>query len=370
MANLKDLRAFKQFPPGRFITDRLEDRNWNQDELATVLGITPTHLSQVMRGDSALTYDMALKLATTFDTSAQYWSNLYLSYAQWKDEEDPELNETEIRSTIYERMPVKDMVKKKWLKPAKTVKELEKQALSYWELKKLDFTFIDQNFTPCLNRKSEAYNQFNASYAATWYRKAQMVAREHKVPAYNKEKLTALANALHKYTPDEDNIPEFINGLQACGVKFFVLPHLEKTYLDGAAFMDGKNPVVVYTGRHKRIDNFWFTVAHEMAHILKHLGPDCPFVLDDLKREDVDRLEKEANQLAGKWLKHAEAIAWIKENKGAYITQAMVLECAEEIGIHPSIVIGAMAHANLVSYRNLHLFNRPVLEFIPKDHQH
>ena len=33
------------------------------------------------------------------------------------------------------------------------------------------------------------------------------------------------------------------------------------------------------------------------------LGPNCPFVLDDLKRGDVDKLEREANQLAGKWLK-------------------------------------------------------------------
>jgi HTH-type transcriptional regulator/antitoxin HigA len=370
MPSLSELRPFKLFPPGRFITDRLEYRNWSQEELATVLGITPTHLSQVMKGDSPLTYDMAQRLGATFDTSAQYWTNLYLGYVQWKDGANPELTETEIRSTIYERMPWKDMVKKKWVKPAKDVKDMEKQALSYWDLKKLDFTFIDETFTPCLNRKSEAYNQFNASYAATWFRKAQLVAKEYKVPAYSKDKLNALASKLHSYTPDEANIPEFINGLQACGVKFFVLPHLEKTYLDGAAFMDGKNPVVVYTGRHKRIDNFWFTVAHEVAHILKHLGPDCPFVLDDLKRGDVDKLEKEANQLASKWLKHAEAIAWIKAHMGTYITRTMVMECAEEVGIHPSIVIGAMAHAEMVSFRNLHLFNSPVLEFIPKSHQY
>lgn len=370
MPSLSELRPIKRFPPGHFIKDHLEERNWSQEELATVLGITPVHLGTVMKGDSPLTYDMALRLSTTFDTSAQFWTNLYLGYMQWKDGHNEELEETEVRNIIHSRMPVKDMTKKKWLKPSKTVKDLEKQALTYWDIKKLDFSFIDEKFTPCLNRKSEAYNQFNASYAATWFRKAQMVAKEHKVPAYNKERLNTLATAIHEATTDEDNILEFLNGLQACGVKFFVLPHLEKTYLDGAAFMDGKNPVVVYTARFKRIDNFWFTVAHEIAHILKHLGDDCPFVLDDLKRGDVDRLEKEANQLASKWLKHGEAIAWIKDNMGTYITQAMVLECAEEVGIHPSIVIGAMAHAELVSFRNLHLFNSPVLEFIPKAYQH
>ena len=45
MPTLNELRPFKAFPPGRFITNRLEDRNWTQKELATVLGITPIHLS-------------------------------------------------------------------------------------------------------------------------------------------------------------------------------------------------------------------------------------------------------------------------------------------------------------------------------------
>lgn len=369
MPSLSELRPFKRFPPGHFIKDHLEERNWNQAELATVLGITPVHLSQVMKGESALTYDMAMRLGATFDTSAQFWSNLYLGYMQWKDEHKAELEETEVRNAIHSRMPVKDMVKKKWLRPSKSVKDLEKQVLSYWELKELDFTFIDEHFTPCLNRKSEAYNQFNASYAATWFQKAKQVAKEYKVPAYNKQKLDALTAKLHEATVDEERIPAFIKELNACGVKFFVLPHLEKTYLDGAAFMDGRNPVVVYTARYKRIDNFWFTVAHEIAHVLKHLGEDCRFVLDDLKRGDVDKLEKEANQLAGKWLKHAEALAWIRENTGAYLTRSAVLECAEAVGIHPSIIIGALSHAGTISHRNLHLFNHNVLEHIPNTYQ-
>ncbi len=370
MADVSQLKPFKNLPPGHFIKDRLEEREWTQQELATVLDVTPKHLGQVMSGASQLTYELAQRLGATFDTSPQFWTNLYLSFLKWEKEEDGALEETEIRTTIYERMPVKDMVKKKWLKKSKSVEELEQQALDYWDLEKLDFSFIDSNFTPCLNRKSEAYNQFNASYAATWFQKAKMVASTYKVPAYNKAKLDQLAMGLHKFTPEEQHIPEFIEALRACGVKFFVLPHLEKTYLDGAAFMDGKNPVVVYTARYKRIDNFWFTVVHEIAHVLKHLGADCPFVLDDLKRGDVDKLEKEANQLASKWLKHNEAIKWLEQNTGTYLTQANVLECGAAIGIHPSIIIGALSHAGTISHRNLHLFNNNVLEFIPKNVQH
>lgn len=365
MATLRELKPFVNLPPGRFIRDRLEERNWTQEELATVLGITPKHLGQVMSGEKALTYDLAQKLGATFDTSAQFWTNLYLSYLHWAEEENEALQETEVRSLIHSRMPIRDMVKKGWLPKTKSVAELKKKVLAFWGKVKLDFSFIDEKIQPCLNRKSEAYNQFNASYAATWYHKARMEAAQHKVSRYNPQKLVTLVERIHTYTGQEKGIVHFLEELEACGVKFFVLPHLEKTYLDGAAFMDGKNPVVIYTGRYKRIDNFWFTVAHEIAHVLKHLGPDCPFILDNLKDGHVDELEMEANRLASEWLKYPEAVSWVQSNRGAYVSSSLVNDCAVEYGIHPALVIGALAHEKEVGYNRLHQFNGDVLKLIP-----
>src|SRR5690606_18629000 len=123
MADISQHKPFINLPPGHFIKNRLEEREWTQEELATVLGITPKHLGQVMNGDKQLTYGLAQKLGATFETSAQFWTNLYLSYLKWEQDESPELAETEVRSIIHSRMPVKDMVKKKWLPPCRTVKE-------------------------------------------------------------------------------------------------------------------------------------------------------------------------------------------------------------------------------------------------------
>ena len=90
------------------------------------------------------------------------------------------------------------------------------------------------------------------------------------------------------------------------GVGLEYVKHLPRTHLDGAALRlaDG-TPVIGLTLRYDRIDNFWFTLLHELAHVGLHLD-DCSdengFV-DDLSLRGVesgggDAKEQEADQLA------------------------------------------------------------------------
>ena len=67
---------------------------------------------------------------------------------------------------------------------------------------------------------------------------------------------------------------DFLNGY---GIILIVEPHLPKTYLDGAAFLTPSgNPVIAMTLRYDRIDNFWFVLMHELAHVSKHLSQESP----------------------------------------------------------------------------------------------
>jgi HTH-type transcriptional regulator/antitoxin HigA len=168
---------------------------------------------------------------------------------------------------------------------------------------------------------------------------------------------------LHAFTTRENGINRFIEALADAGVILFVLPHLKKTYLDGAAFFSGNNPVIVYTGRYKRIDNFWFTVAHEIAHILLHLNEAVPFVLDNLKDSDHDQLEKEANALAAAKLKHSEIKDYLQDYI-QYLPISKVEECALRYNIHQAVIVGKMAHDDAISYKNLARYNENVLDLI------
>jgi HTH-type transcriptional regulator/antitoxin HigA len=321
-------------------------------------------LNKILQDKQPLTLDMARVLGEVFNTTAQYWINIDTGYRLWLTQEktDEEI-EADIKGLIYERMPVKDMLAKGWLKPFKSADELQMQVLEFWGWGKLDFSFLDEHYLPCLTRKSEVYNQFNASYAITWYQKALNAAENFPHLPYKKQKLEKLYDSLHTYTVTEKGINQFIKELAEIGVIFFVLPHLKKTYLDGAAFYSGKNPVIVYTGRYNRIDNFWFTVAHEIAHVLNHLNEKTPFVLDNLKNGDINVMESEANELAAEKLKHPEILKYLDLYLG-YLTKSKVEECAAKYEIHPSVIIGKLAYEKKLSYNNLYLFNEDVLDQI------
>lgn len=363
------LRPAKKFGPGYFIKEQMEYRNWTQEDLSEVIGITTKHLNKILQDKQPITLDTAKILAEVFESSPQYWLNLDANYRLWLHQERTEKEiEADIKGLIYERMPVKDMLLKGWLQPFDSAKELLQQVLQFWGWATLDFSVIDEQYVPCLTRRSEAYNQFNASYAITWYRKATIEAEKIKVAPYNRHKLEMLYEHISAYTVMDNGIQIFIEELAKAGVKFFVLPHLQKTYLDGAAFYSGANPVIVYTGRYKRIDNFWFTVAHEIAHILLHLNDDLVFVLDNLRDGDLNDLENEANEMASVKLKHPE-IATFLNPYVKYLPTSKVEECAATYQIHPSIIIGKLAYDKNISYANQSLYNDNVLTMIDRKYQ-
>ena len=364
MIPVSQIRPAKKFGPGYFIKEQLELRHWTQEELAEIAGFSQKHISELLNDKKPVSLDMARVLGEVFNTSAQYWMNLDTAYRLWAQVEKSEKETVaDIKAQIYERMPIRDMVKKGWLPATKSVEDLKKAVKKFWGWKELDFGILEREYLPCLTRRSAAYNQYNASYAITWYRMAVKKAGDLEAPPYQKDRLEALYDRLFTFTPNPQNIRTFLHELHEAGVKFLLLPHLEKTYLDGAAFFSGGNPVVVYTARYNRLDHFWFTVAHEIAHILLHLDEHTPFILDDLQDGERNQLEDEANALAGKQLRHPEIWAFLSPYLH-YTSADKVEECATEYGVHPSLVVGKLAHEDKKYFRQMHRYQEEVVGWI------
>src|SRR5690606_22340281 len=71
------------------------------------------------------------------------------------------------------------------------------------------------------------------------------------------------------------------------------------TMLDGAALKDLDGiPIIALTLRYDRIDNFWFTLVHELVHVWKHIDDTNEAILDDLEHSSTDKRESEANRIA------------------------------------------------------------------------
>src|SRR5689334_1707832 len=149
MVQTTELKAVKKFGPGYFIREQMELRDWTQNDLAEVLGITVKHLNKILQNKQPLTLEMAKILGQVFNTSAQYWINIDTGYRLWNSREiTVEETEADIKGVIYERMPVKDMLAKGWLRPFKTASDLKSQVLKFWEWDNLDFSVIDKQYLP------------------------------------------------------------------------------------------------------------------------------------------------------------------------------------------------------------------------------
>lgn len=137
------------------------------------------------------------------------------------------------------------------------------------------------------------------------------------------------------------------------GIAVVVEPHLPKTLLDGAAMVTKEGiPIVALTARHDRLDNFWFTLMHEMGHIYLHFrsGLEEGFLDDDLGNQIVSDAEREADEFARNQLIPEEL--WKTSTVRFTKSPDVVEKFARRLNIHPAIVAGRIR-----SERNYSLFS-------------
>ena len=131
--------------------------------------------------------------------------------------------------------------------------------------------------------------------------------------------------------------------LEKVGITLVIESHFPKTFLDGAAILYEGNPVIGITLRHNRVDSFWFVLAHELAHVMKHMGNETTsFFIDDLEAsEQLDKLETEADSIANEALIPAKI--W-KNSVLSYSSYKEIQAFAEKAEINPAIVAGRIRY--------------------------
>lgn len=149
--------------------------------------------------------------------------------------------------------------------------------------------------------------------------------------------------------------------LRKRGINLIIESHLPRTYLDGAAIMDTiEMPIIGLTIRYDRIDNFWFCLMHELAHISLHMSEDYHKFYDDLEIEnEEDEYERQADHLAGEAL--IPDSAWKRSAASRLRSPEAAEHLAQQLGIHPAIVAGRMRHEfkayrllnNLIGHRQV-----------------
>jgi HTH-type transcriptional regulator/antitoxin HigA len=339
------LRPARVVPPGRIIERELDARGWTQKDLAEIMGRPPQAINEIVRARKRITPETAYQLAEAFGTSPELWINLEAKYRLHLAGEEREDAIIAQKSRIYSRVPVSELIRRLWIRPTEVVDELEREVCTFLEIDSLD---QEPQMVASFRHTPTREPELNAQIA--WVQRVKHLARAQAVGVYNLTKLQAALPTLMSHAAEAEDVAKIPALLLSLGIHFVIVPHLEHTYLDGATFIHEGHPVVALTLRYDRIDSFWFTLLHELAHVVAgHEG----IFLDNLDEQNGNGIEDEANRIARDWLIDPNSFASFVRVTQPYFSRAKILRYAQGSGRHPGIVLGRLQHDGLVPYRNL-----------------
>lgn len=310
---------------------RMEEQNLKPRDIIPFIG-SRSKVSEVLSGKRPLTVAMIRALHDGLDIPL----NALVQQTQQEDECN--------QITISEKFPLREMTNRGWIEA--TQDELR----NTWD------TLIDRFFQPlggfqyfdalCRRTLIERAGKDMDRYALwAWTARILIVAKSARLPDYlpgtvNEDFIKHLVNlSLSDKGPRRAQ-----DYLMEHGIQMVIEPHLPKTRLDGAAMLSAEGrPVIGLTIRHDRIDNFWFTLVHELIHVQKHLTTDNEAFIDDLESEaGSDSREREADRIAGEVF--IPRSIWKRSDAFRQRTPDAVNELALQLGIHPAIIAGRIRY--------------------------
>ncbi|WP_421218129.1 ImmA/IrrE family metallo-endopeptidase [Aeromonas enteropelogenes] len=192
----------------------------------------------------------------------------------------------------------------------------------------------------CLFRKSDKSSDALVHYwLSKAAQKAALIANGSRLMPFEMFDLDYISSLI-KRSVDPNSIIDLPRELISKGIILIYEPSLEGMKLDGVVYKNSTgNPVIALSFRYSRVDSFWFTLAHELAHIYLHYEELDNAIYEDLDCVDNNNLiELQANKLAKELL--VDKKMWRGSQVRRLPTEEGIKKFAKELGIHPAIIAG------------------------------
>lgn len=340
-------------PPGAVLDEHREAAGLTQAELAQRLGFSPKHVNRLLGGQEPVTPDTALKLEAVFGLPARVWLGLEARYREHLARVS-EQQALAAEVPWLDRLPHRALAKLGWVPGGLRGPELVRALRAFFCVGSLEYLPDVWGDVQAAYRKAAAFQSHEWALLAWLAQGEREAERWHCVP-FDATALRAALPEIKGYSrlPGEGFVDPLIARLASVGVAVVFVPTPDGARVCGATRWIARDKALVQLSlRYKTDDQLWFTLFHELGHVLLH-GKREQFI--DFERAcnvsaQACTQEQEANDFATRMLiAPAEMTRFIVA--GAY-TRASVQAFAQAQGVAPGIVVGQLQHRRVITFNS------------------
>ena len=268
MGNYIEYNDTIAFHPGYYIKELVDESGLTQEDFAKRLDTTPKNLSLLIRGEQSLSIDIAMKLSRMLGTTVNYWLNLQNAYdaliAEFKSEEELKSERKVFEYFDYrffkENFGLPDLPRKK--------DEQIKALREFFNVATLT-VFTKRDMAVSFRSSAENLPEASVVKANAMVQIATNKALRIDAPKFNRKKFEAAVQyALTLTTRHKEFYPLIRKAFMDAGVIFVILPNISGSKINGATKKIGENIMLMVNDRRLYADSFWFTLFHEIGHII------------------------------------------------------------------------------------------------------
>ena len=333
-------------PPGETLADEIDVRGMTQTELAARLGRPVQVVNEIIRGKKAITDDTALGLEKVLGIPAAFWVNLEQNYrmtrARLRERERLQAEEEWLKE-----LPVKEMEKRGWIAVGRNAQDKVRALLQFFGVANVS---AYRKTAEVLGFRISDNARLSPGALAAWLRKGELEAQAIETRPYDSALLLQAAHEARTMTEDPPQVfaPRLTQLFANAGVAFVVVRELPKIGANGVArWLTDRKALIQLNLRYKWQDIFWFTLFHEVCHVLKHSNQRI--IIDGTGKNGP--LEDVANEWAADFLVSPDA--WSEFRGRKPFNRSTLIAFARRLGISPGIVVGRLQRERRLKYSEM-----------------
>lgn len=346
-------------PPGETISDILTAKNLTISDFARLMNDSLDKVKKLIQGRYSITVEIAQRLESVLGGSAIFWIQ---REEQYREDLERINKKTVITHAEWLKLfPIRDMISFGWVKKKDDIDGTLNECLKFFGVP--DIRTWQNQYSNALQRVAfRTSKNFSTNEAATtaWLRKGEFEAEKLTCFPWDDKKLKVAIPAIRALTQVKEPhifIPKLQEIFTECGIALVIARTPSGCRASGATkFISPDKAMILLSFRYLSDDHFWFTLFHEIGHLLLHSHKTI-FLENDTDFSCTPEEEVEANNFSESILIPVE---YRKELTTIEKTNFGIVRFAKRIGISPGILVGQLQHRGIIPQQH---FNKLKIRF-------